>query len=188
MPVVKVFLGYQTQKQTPAHPRPNIVPCPYCHHPKCNRHGHYFRKATHRFFEIIRIQRYRCRPCKATHSLLPHNLLPICRWWLGDILRIAARLTQGESAYSIARSLCESLAGVLYLKVWLKEAGSVVLALTREEGLFEMTPPRPAPTDCMEALALTGLWPSWPAFTRAFSRAFYPKRFPLWSTHTILTG
>ena len=88
-------------------------------------------------------------------------------------------MAQGESAYSIAKSLCESLAAVLHLKAWLTQSGPVVLALTREWGLLEMTPPRPAPTGSVAALALAGLWPNRSAFTHAFSRVLYPKRFPL---------
>lgn len=93
-----------------------------------------------------------------------------------------------ESAYAIAASLCESLASLVHLKAWIAAAGAVVAALAREMGLMDAVPPRPAPTRPGEALALVGLWPSWTAFTHAFSRTLYPKRFPLRSSHTILTG
>lgn len=182
------IFGLLRSKTTPAHPRSKIIPCPFCHHPKCNRHGHYLRKATHRFSEIIRILRYRCPPCKATHSILPKNLPPICRWWLHDILDIAEIFAKGISAYAISKSLCESLSSVLHLRTWLIKSGPVVLALTREQGLLDTAPARPVPTGHGEALALASCWPTWSAFTHDFSRTLYLKRFPLRSTHTILTG
>ncbi|MDQ3003593.1 MAG: hypothetical protein M3Y08_20335 [Fibrobacterota bacterium] len=123
------------------------------------------------------------------HAFHPTRLsLPISRWWLGDILTIAKRFAEGETAYAIARCLFESLASLRHLKVWLDMAGAVVAALFREMGLMDAEPPRPAATGFGEALTLAIRWPNWPDFTHAFSRAFYPKRFPLWSTHTILTG
>jgi hypothetical protein len=114
--------------------------------------------------------------------------LPICRWWLGDILVIAKRFAMGESAYAIARSLFESLAGLLHIKGWIAKAGAVASALVREMGLMDAEPTRPAATRPGEALALIRRFSRWPTFTHAFSRAFYPKRFPLRSSHTILTG
>ncbi|MEO6096424.1 MAG: DUF6431 domain-containing protein [Fibrobacteria bacterium] len=182
------IFGLRGSKTTPAHPRSKIIPCPFCHHPKCNRHGHYDRKATHRFSDIIRILRYRCPPCKATHSILPKNLPPICRWWLHDILDIAEMFAKGISAYAIAHILCETLSSVLHLRTWLIKSGPMVLALTREQGLLDSVPVRPVPTEAGAALALAGRWPTWPAFTHAFSRTLYPMRFPLRRTHTILTG
>jgi hypothetical protein len=94
----------------------------------------------------------------------------------------------GESAYAIAVSICESLASLIHLKGWIAKAGAVVLALTREMGLMDAEPPRPTPTRPGEALALAGGFSSWPVFTLAFSCVLYPKRFPLRSSHTILTG
>jgi len=119
---------------------------------------------------------------------LPKNLPSICRWWLYDILDIADMFTKGISAYAIAKSLSETLSSVLRLKSWLSQAGPVVLALTREQGLLDVAPARPVPTGSGEDLALATRWPTWPAFTFAFSRTLYPMRFPLRSTHTILTG
>jgi hypothetical protein len=119
---------------------------------------------------------------------LPKNLPSICRWWLHDILDIAEMFAKGMSAYAIAKMLRESLSSVLHLRTWLTQAGPVVLTLTREQGLLDMAPARPVPTGSGDALALSSRWPTWPAFTHAFSRTLYPKRFPLRSTHTILTG
>lgn len=166
----------------------NIVPCPYCHHPICYRHGHYLRKATHWFSEIIRIQRYRCPPCKATHSILPVDLLPLCRWWVEDLIVIGEAFASGLSAYALAKILGESLASLLHLKAWIAKADPVALTLTRQEGLLEEKPPRPAPTHSGGGVALGRRWPTWPAFTHAFSRTLYPKRFPIFPVHTILTG
>lgn len=114
--------------------------------------------------------------------------MPICRWWLDDILKITERLTEGETAYAIAKCLCESLAGMLHLKGWIAKAGAVVAALAREMGLMDAEPPRPSATRPGDALTLIRRFSRWPSFTHAFSRAFYPKRFPLRSSHTILTG
>jgi hypothetical protein len=94
----------------------------------------------------------------------------------------------GETAYAIARSLCESLASLVHLKAWIAKAGAVVAALAREIGLMDAEPPRPTTTGPGEALALACRFPRWAKFTHSFSRTFYPKRFPLRSSHTILTG
>lgn len=114
--------------------------------------------------------------------------MPICRWWLGDTLKIAERFAQGETAYAIARSLFKSLASLLHLKGWIVKAGAVIDALAREMGLMDAEPPRPIASGPGEALALAFRFPSWPKFTHFFSRTFYPKRFPLLTSHTILTG
>lgn len=114
--------------------------------------------------------------------------MPICRWWRDDIFEIANRLAHGETAYAIARSLRESLTSLLHLKDWIARAGVVATVLAREMGFMDAEPPRPASTRPSEALALARRFSSWPKFTHVFSRTFYPKRFPLRSTHTILTG
>lgn len=94
----------------------------------------------------------------------------------------------GETAYAIARSLFESLASLLHLKFWIVKAGAVIVVLARELGLLDAEPPRPATTGTGEALAMARRFSSWPPFTHFFSRTFYPKRFPLLTSHTILTG
>jgi hypothetical protein len=118
---------------------------------------------------------------------LPENLLPISRWWLGDILGIAGRLASGETAYAISKGIGESISSLRRLKVWIGAAAVVVVVLAREIGLLDSAPP-PLPLKRSDALSLANRWPSWSAFTHAFSRVSYPKRFPLLSTHTILTG
>jgi Domain of unknown function (DUF6431) len=182
------IFGLLGSKTTPAHPRLKIVPCPFCNHPKCHRHGRYFRKATHQVTGLIWVQRFFCRPCGGTHSILPDGLLPICRWHLGNLLVIVKRFSRGETAYAIARSLLESLASLLHLKGWLANAGALLEILARECGLLVQAPPRPPPANAGAALTLAYRWPTWPEFAHVFSRAFYPKRFPLLSSHTILTG
>lgn len=114
--------------------------------------------------------------------------MPICRWWLDDLLKIAERLTKGETPYAIAKSLRESLAGVVHLKSWIAKAGAVASVLAREMGLMDAEPPRPAATFPGDGLALIRCFSRWSTFTHFFSRTFYPKRFPLRSSHTILTG
>ena len=94
----------------------------------------------------------------------------------------------GETAYAIAKSLCESLASVLHLKGWIAKAGAVASALAREMGLMDAEPLRPVATRPGEAIALACRFPIWRSFTHSFSRVLYPKRFPLRSSHTILTG
>lgn len=80
------------------------------------------------------------------------------------------------------------MTSLLHLKGWIDKAGTVIAALAREWGLLDAEPPRPAATRTGEALALARRFPSWPKFTHFFSRTFYPKRFPLLTSHTILTG
>lgn len=114
--------------------------------------------------------------------------MPVCRWWLGDILLISKRFAQGETAYAIAKSLGESLASLLHLKDWIAKAAAVIAALAREMGLLDASPPRPAARHPGEALVLARRFPSWATFTHCFSRAFHPARFPVRSSHMILTG
>jgi hypothetical protein len=80
------------------------------------------------------------------------------------------------------------LASLVHIKAWIAKAGVVVTALAREVGLIDAEPPRPASNGPGEALALAHRFSRWRNFTHLLSRAFYPKRFPLRSTHTILTG
>jgi hypothetical protein len=185
----KGIFGLPDSKTTPAHPRLKITPCPSCNHPHCNPHGHYFRKGTHLFFEIIVVPRFLCprAHCRATHSILPENTLPICRWRLRDILDIAVRFSNGETAYAISKGIGESESSLRRLKVWMAKATEVIAALARELEPLAPTPPAPPPTSGA-GLTLAYRWPTWAAFTHAFSRTLYPKRFPLSVSHTILTG
>jgi hypothetical protein len=114
--------------------------------------------------------------------------LPVCRWRLEDILLIDKRFAGSESAYAIARSLSLSLAVLLHLHDWLAKAATVVAALLREMGLMDAAPPRPAAAHPGETLARASRVTPWARFTHSFSRAFYPKRFPVLRSHTILTG
>jgi hypothetical protein len=74
------------------------------------------------------------------------------------------------------------------LKQWLLQAGATVLNLCRAEGHPAPLPPSPLPTDPGKAFASWRIFPSWHDFTHAFSRAFYPKRFPLLTAPTIHSG
>lgn len=150
----------------------------------------------HQNHSRIRIQRYFCSPCRTTHSILPKNLMPICRWFLDDILAIIWRFDQGESPYSITQNINrslkngtpQSLSSILNLKKWLHLAAKAVETLTHEQGLLITEPPRPIPKNNLGRLMLTKLWPTWNEFTHAFSRRFYPKRFLILQPHINLTG
>lgn len=133
----------------------------------------------------VRVLRFLCLPCRSTHSRLPDDLLPVCRWQLKDILEIGECFARGDSAYAIAKRLGESLSSLLNLRAFATKAGALVKTLAREMGLLEKAPP---PVNEGANLALAYRWPSWVEFTHVFSRAFYPKRFPLFPPHTILTG
>jgi hypothetical protein len=115
-------------------------------------------------------------------------LLPICRWWLGDILLIAKRFARGESSYAIARSIGESLSSLVHLKSWMAKAGAVVHELARNLGLLEQAGPMAVPMAPISSLSPAFRFSSWAEFTHSFSHAFYPKRFPLSRSHMILTG
>lgn len=140
--------------------------------------------------EVILVPIYRCPSpsCGKTHAVLPDFLPPLCRWFWKDILRIARRLTTGESAYSIAKTIRVSLAVMLNLKAWILKAGPMILALTREACLLDDVPPRPAPASAAESLTLAYRFSTWVEFTHSFSRVLYPKRFPLLPSHVNLTG
>jgi hypothetical protein len=93
-----------------------------------------------------------------------------------------------ESPYAIAKHIGESLSSLLHLKSWIGKAGAVVFDLAREAGLLNQAQPCPASKNTAVALELAYRWPAWLDFTHAFSRVLYPKRFPLLTPHTILTG
>lgn len=183
-------MGLRDIKNNPRTSEANIIPCPSCHYHKCHIHDHYPRKGTHLTAqkEIILVPVYRCPRCGKTHGVLPNLLPPICRWFWEDILRIAPRLSAGESVYSIAKAIRVSLAALRNLKAWISRAGPTILALTREQALWDALPQPTPPTCAAAALTLAYRFSSWPAFAHSFSRVFYPKRFPLCPSHVNLTG
>lgn len=187
-PWKKYFCSWNKSKTTTAHPRSNITPCPSCNHPHCTIHANNFRKWFHQTKDAVLVQRRICGSCGRTHSILPKNLFPICRWWLDDILKICAWFADGESIYAIAKRLGESPSSLRNLKAWVVGAGATILELTLGANLLEETPPRATPTTTRTSISLVRLWPTWTTFTHSFSRAFYPKRFLFLPTHTILTG
>ena len=140
--------------------------------------------------EVILVPIYRCPSpsCGKTHAVLPDFLPPLCRWFWKDILPIARRLSTRESAYSIAKTIGVSLAVLLNLKAWILKAGPMILTLTREAGLLDELPPRPAPVNAADALAFAYRWLNWPEFTHSLFRVLYPKHFSLLPTHVNLTG
>jgi hypothetical protein len=95
--------------------------------------------------------------------------MPICRWFLDDILVIIVRFDQGESPYSITQNINrslkngtpQSLASILNLKKWLPMAAKAVESLTHEQGLLITEPPRPILKNNLGRLMLTNLWPTW---------------------------
>ena len=115
---------------------------------------------------------------------MPDGLPPISRWNWSDILRIGGQLAI-QTPYAVAKSVGESLASLVRLKSWIVKAGALVETLTRERGLLDQASP---PANAGAALTLAYRWPTWSEFTHIFSHAFYPKRFPLLTSHTILTG
>ncbi len=102
-------------------------------------------------------------------------------------MNIAVRFANGESAYAISKGIGESESSLRRLKSWMDKAAVVIAFLAREIGLRDSVPPLPRPISSA-VIALARRWPTWPAFTHSFSRTFYPKRFPLSPSHTILTG
>jgi len=87
------------------HPR-----CPICGFRRCWKHGKYRRKGFHRpqaepLQEPVAVQRYLCLapPCGSTFSELPEGVLPYCRFFLDDLFGLAHTLSEGWSAYWIAK-------------------------------------------------------------------------------------
>ncbi len=195
------IFGVTTLQKTPTHPRLKIIACPFCNHPKTTYHGHYFRKGTHQVHQRILVPRFICKPCGATHSILPHGLLCYCRWLPVDRLIIILRLASGQSLYAIAKAINETLYSLSRFASWLKRSLDFIATLARELGPIEpMLPPdtpalspQPSPSqntqasakkDSMKALP----WLTWPQFTHAFSRTLYPNIFAPPTLHTIRTG
>lgn len=127
-------------------PRLNIVPCPYCNHPKTHSHGSYFRKGTHLCSLMIIVLRYLCIQCHISHSVLPNNVLPIIRWTLPWVKIVQVRFQRGDTIYRIAKDLGVSKAVIRNLENWLISAPMKILVLTLAEGLLDKPFPLPATT------------------------------------------
>lgn len=154
------------------------------------RHGSYTRKAPHQTADTaasIRVPRFYCPPCRATHSILPNDLPPLCRWRWRDILTLSPRFSLRESLHGLARGFGETRASLRRLRDWIPKAAAVVACLVRET-LAVALPPRPAPAEDAQVLFEVRRFPTWDDFARLFSRAFYPRRALLFGPHTIRTG
>jgi transposase-like protein len=92
----------------------NIHPCPvyclFCRQGSTRKHGVYVRKGFHARMGSTAmqdsVQRYRClnRECKrATFSILPEDVLPLCRFRWSDLVSVQHALGAGTSVYHLAR-------------------------------------------------------------------------------------
>jgi len=151
--------------------------CPYCHHSKCWKHGHYTRKGFHRLpgecqCQTVDVLRYLCRnpPCERTFSLLPEDVLPYCRFFLSGLLGITDDQDAGKSAYWIAKSRWElSLSVILRAIDRIKQLQPWLVLVCHEtaqrtEGCFQTLAKR-----VENALG-------WIRFIRYWYHTFYPLR------------
>jgi len=151
--------------------------CPYCHHPKCWKHGRYSRKGFHHLpgdcqCQIIYIARYLCRnpPCERTFSLLPEDVLPYCRFFQSGLISVADDRDAGKSAYWIAKSRWElPLSVILRVTARIKQLQPWLVQVCHEtaksiEGRFQTLTRRVENTL------------GWVRFTRYWYHTFYPRR------------
>jgi hypothetical protein len=169
---------YKLPNNKPESKENNHFPaCPYCGFIRCWKHGAYERKGFHMPSSepqhgTVVVQRYQCRQpsCGHTFSILPEEVLPYCRFFWNGLLQIAATLTEGKSAYWIAKyQWCLSLRVILRavgliqrVTPWLEQryreaTGSI------ETGIQALA----------QAVRKTM---SWFSFTRYWFHGFYPCR------------
>jgi len=195
---LNVFLELRHFSIQTRHPRLKINPCPFCNHPNTTYHGQYSRKGTHNISHEIFVPRFICKPCGATHSILPQGLLFHCRWLPVDRLIIILRLASGQSLYAIAHALGETLYSLRRFASWMKMSLDFIATLARELGPIDpVLPPAalalssqpsasqnteaPVAQDLTEALP----WLTWRQFTHTFSRTLYPNMFVRSILHII---
>jgi hypothetical protein len=90
--------------------RCKVIRCPDCRS-VCRRHGCYVRKGFHREpgqrAVVVDVIRYRCTQLECsryTFSVLPPLVLPYCRFFWPDLLRVEQHLLSGKSRNALARA------------------------------------------------------------------------------------
>lgn len=141
-------------------------------------HGSYTRKGTHGVEGGILVLRLLCLnpDCGKTFSVLPKGLYPICRTPAALLEVVAEGVDHGQSPASMVKTTKLSLGILKRLVTWLAESTQVLISLARENGSLDN---RADPASWIERLRLTRFWPEWVEFTYPFSRARYPRRWPL---------
>lgn len=83
--------------------------CPHCGYKGLWHHGHFFRKADRcKSHDLIPIQRFYCRSCERTCSVLP-ECIPPRRWYLWEIQQTVLLLFLiGKTCYAISKAVVPS--------------------------------------------------------------------------------
>jgi hypothetical protein len=121
---------------------------------------------------LFQYKRYICRdpPCKRTFSVLPEEVLPYCRFFLGDLLNLAQTLAEGWSAYWIAKHQWElSLRVILRGGLLIQKAELWLEDVCRKTALSFG-----ADLQSLVELALKTF--SWFGFTQRWFQHLYPCR------------
>ena len=141
-------------------------------------HGSYPRKGTHGVEGVILVLRLLCLnpDCGRTFSVLPKGVYPICRTPKNLLEVVAKGVDRGQSPSSMVKTTKLSLGILKRLVTWLAESARVVISLAREDGSLDN---QPDPSSWIERVRMTRFWPEWAGFTYPFSRARYPRVWPL---------
>jgi len=151
--------------------------CPYCGSSRLWKHGTYLRKGSHYppgacEGKQVAVPRSICRDpsCERTFSVLPQDVLPICRFYLDGLLSIADDRADGKSSYWIAKHRWGlSLRVVLRAVALIDRAASMLERFSREA--------TGGVASGFAALVKTvQVTRSWCDVTRAWFRGLYPCR------------
>ena len=163
------------------------IVCTYCSSDRRWKHGSYERKGFHskkpEFAGETRfVPRYLCRnpSCNRTYSVLPPDILPICRFFQPDIITLATLFGSNLSIYRISRFYPGWSRGIPYrFRDRLQKVNELLDRLLREMDHYE-------PVSCFadKLSVVLGRW-DWIELRRIWSRFVYPVRFVPVPTHTI---
>jgi len=163
------------------------IACPWCSSRRWWRHGSYTRTFFHSqrrqaISESRRVQRYLCRAatCGRSFSRLPHDVIPWCRFFYSDLLRLGRSLSAGLPPRRLARCLWHvghrviTRARVLYERL-----ANWVETLYREitDGAI------PLELEGMEELVVDHYW--WGEFTHRWCRHLYPGHGDMRPPNTV---
>ena len=160
------------------------IVCTYCSSARRWKHGFYERKGFHSNLsgQPRKIPRYLCRnpSCNRTYSVLPPDILPICRFFWSDLITLVPLFASNLSIHQIAKLHPRWNRWTLSrLRRYLGNLNGFLDRLLREMDHYE-------PLFCFrDKISLVLSRWDWIEFRRMWSRFAYPTRFVPIRAHTI---
>lgn len=156
-----------------------VIVCPWCNSRRWWRHGSYRRTYFHSrtpqaVSESRRVQRYLCRNkmCERTFSRLPAAVVPSCRFFWPDLVKIARALAAGQSTRRLARYVWHVGRGVI------TRARALIHRLTQWLGTLCREITDGAAACGLEAMAaLAREHHGWAGLMNLWCRRIYPGRW-----------